>query len=185
MLSAGLGGLPVGAVAQQHGAAAAELAGELLPLAQRYVLASGRRQGLSGLEQVRVRDAAPTCCCVSWFGSLGSKWNCKWQLCCTAGRCAVPHRLLAFCDQALCRAAAKTLTAARVLSAPPLPISQVESLTAEQAAASMAAYSLSIPAAVPSREMALAEFVWRNGWFLSQQRTPAHAAWLARAGVEA
>lgn len=49
----------------------------------------------------------------------------------------------------------------------------------------MAAYSLSIPAAVPSRDMALAEFAWRNGWFLSQRRTPAHAAWLARAGVEA
>ncbi|PRW20482.1 hypothetical protein C2E21_8909 [Chlorella sorokiniana] len=112
LLSAGLGGLPVGAVAQQHGDAAAELAGELLPLAQRYVLASGRRQGLGDLEQV-------------------------------------------------------------------------EALTAEQAAASMAAYSLSISAAVPSREMALAEFAWRNGWFLSQQRTPAHVAWLERARVEA
>jgi len=48
----------------------------------------------------------------------------------------------------------------------------------------MAAYSLSIPAAVPSRQMALAEFEWRNGWLLSQARTPAHVAWLARAGVE-
>lgn len=46
----------MGAVAQQHGAAAAELAAELLPLAQRYVLASGRRQGL-GLDQVRGRDS--------------------------------------------------------------------------------------------------------------------------------
>lgn len=61
---------------------------------------------------------------------------------------------------------------------------QVEALTVEQAAASMASYSLSIPSAVPSRDMALAEFAWRNGWFLAQQRTPAHAAWLARAGVE-
>lgn len=94
--------------------------------------------------------------------------------------------LLAFCDQALCvRSAAVMLADAQARSGPPPPISQVEGLTAEQAAASMAAYSLSIPAAVPSREMALAEFAWRNGWFLSQQRTPAHAAWLARAGVEA
>lgn len=50
---------------------------------------------------------------------------------------------------------------------------------------SMAAYSLSIPAAVPSREMALAELRWRNGWFLRRAHTPAHVAWLARAGVEA
>lgn len=50
---------------------------------------------------------------------------------------------------------------------------------------SMAAYSLSIPAAVPSRDMALAELRWRNGWFLARARTPAHVAWLARAGVEA
>ena len=49
----------------------------------------------------------------------------------------------------------------------------------------MAAYSFSIPTAVPSRDMALAEFAWRNGWFLAQRRTPAHVAWLARAGVEA
>lgn len=53
LLSAGLGGVPVGTIAQQHGGAAAELAAELLPLAQRYVLASGQRQGLGSLEQVR------------------------------------------------------------------------------------------------------------------------------------
>ncbi len=63
--------------------------------------------------------------------------------------------------------------------------SQVEALTADRVAASMASYSLSIPAAVPSRDMALAEFAWRNSWFISQQRTPAHVAWLARAGLEA
>ena len=70
---------------------------------------------------------------------------------------------------------------------PPLlpPPPQVAVLTPEQAAASMAAYSFSIPTAVPSRDMALAEFAWRNGWFLAQRRTPAHVAWLARAGVEA
>lgn len=44
-------------------------------------------------------------------------------------------------------------------------------------------YSLSIPTAVPSREMALAEFAFRNGWFLQQARTPRHEAWLQRAGV--
>ncbi|KAI7840115.1 hypothetical protein COHA_006156 [Chlorella ohadii] len=112
LLSAGLNGLPVGAIAQQHGDDAAELAAELLPLAQRYVLDSGRRQGLGELQQV-------------------------------------------------------------------------EALTADRVAASMASYSLSIPAAVPSRDMALAEFAWRNSWFISQQRTPAHVAWLARAGLEA
>lgn len=53
LLSAGLNGLPVGAIAQQHGDDAAELAAELLPLAQRYVLDSGRRQGLGELQQVR------------------------------------------------------------------------------------------------------------------------------------
>lgn len=44
-------------------------------------------------------------------------------------------------------------------------------------------YSASISAAVPSRQMALAEFEERNGWFLSQRRTPLHAQWLERAGV--
>lgn len=33
---------------------------------------------------------------------------------------------------------------------------------------SLCEYSLAIGAAVPSREMALAEFEWRNGWFLSK-----------------
>lgn len=62
---------------------------------------------------------------------------------------------------------------------------QVEALTVQQACAGLDAYSLSIPAAVPSRQMALAEFAWRNGWFLGQCRTPAHVGWLRRAGVEA
>ena len=33
---------------------------------------------------------------------------------------------------------------------------------------SLCEYSLAIGTAVPSREMALAEFEWRNGWFLSK-----------------
>jgi hypothetical protein len=33
---------------------------------------------------------------------------------------------------------------------------------------SLCEYSLAISAAVPSKEMALAEFQWRNGWFLSK-----------------
>jgi hypothetical protein len=31
--------------------------------------------------------------------------------------------------------------------------------------------------------MALREWAWRNGWFLSRARTPLHVAWLRRAGV--
>lgn len=39
-------------------------------------------------------------------------------------------------------------------------------------------YSLSIAAAVPSKHMAVAEFRWRNGWFLAQMKTPLHEQWL-------
>ncbi|KAL4422496.1 hypothetical protein ABPG75_008693 [Micractinium tetrahymenae] len=109
LLSAGLGGLPVGRVAQQHGEAAEELAAELLPLAQAYVLRSGAGMGL-----------------------------------------------------------------------PPGSLDQVAALTAPAVCRSMAEYSLAIPTAVPSRAMALAEFEWRNGWFLGQAVTPRHAAWLRR-----
>ena len=45
------------------------------------------------------------------------------------------------------------------------------------------AYSLSIPDAVPSRQMALAEFDFRNGWFLGQQPTPRHVALLRQVGA--
>jgi hypothetical protein len=45
-------------------------------------------------------------------------------------------------------------------------------------------YSLSIRQAVPSRDMAMKEFVWRNGFFLQHGRaTPLHCDWLRRAGV--
>jgi hypothetical protein len=44
-------------------------------------------------------------------------------------------------------------------------------------------YSLSIPAAVPSYEMAMQEFPWRNGFFLSQAATPLHLHWLRLAGT--
>lgn len=37
---------------------------------------------------------------------------------------------------------------------------------------SLCEYSLAISAAVPSKEMALAEFRWRNGWFLSKVNAP-------------
>lgn len=43
-------------------------------------------------------------------------------------------------------------------------------------------YSLSIPAAVPSKQMALAEFEFRNGWFLGQEHTPYHTALLQKVG---
>ncbi|GAQ90061.1 hypothetical protein KFL_005940060 [Klebsormidium nitens] len=49
---------------------------------------------------------------------------------------------------------------------------------------SLCEYSLAIGAAVPSREMALAEFEWRNGWFLSKETSPTHLAWLQQAGVD-
>ncbi|EFJ42893.1 hypothetical protein VOLCADRAFT_96870 [Volvox carteri f. nagariensis] len=45
-------------------------------------------------------------------------------------------------------------------------------------------YSMSIGQAVPSREMALAEFSWRNGALLEMGLTPLHCSWLQRAGVD-
>eukprot|EP00877_Chromochloris_zofingiensis_P010151 jgi/Chrzof1/538/Cz01g19140.t1 len=43
-------------------------------------------------------------------------------------------------------------------------------------------YSVAIGSAIPSTDMAYKEFRWRNGWFLSQQATPLHCAWLRQAG---
>lgn len=52
----------------------------------------------------------------------------------------------------------------------------------------LVAYSRAIPTAVPSREMALRETGFRNGWFLlvggGAEAQPSHAEWLARAGVD-
>jgi hypothetical protein len=45
------------------------------------------------------------------------------------------------------------------------------------------AYSLAIREARPSKEMALREWQWRNGWLLAAGRTPLHLEWLRRAGV--
>ena len=53
LLSAGLGGLPVGTIAQEHGGAAAELASELLPLAQQYVVGAAGRLQAGSTQQVR------------------------------------------------------------------------------------------------------------------------------------
>lgn len=47
----------------------------------------------------------------------------------------------------------------------------------------LCAYSNGIPAAIPSKSMALSEFEWRNGWFLAQRATPSHVKWLRLAGV--
>jgi hypothetical protein len=57
------------------------------------------------------------------------------------------------------------------------------------ATAAVVAYSQRIPASRPSRDMALREFRWRNGWFLEAggglEAQPLHAEWLRRAGVDA
>ena len=46
-------------------------------------------------------------------------------------------------------------------------------------------YAVALAAAVPSYPMAIAEFEWRNGWFLQQAHTPLHVDWLRRAAVPA
>ncbi|GLI68956.1 hypothetical protein VaNZ11_013484 [Volvox africanus] len=45
-------------------------------------------------------------------------------------------------------------------------------------------YSVSIAHAVPSREMALAEFGWRNGAILQMESTPLHCSLLQRVGID-
>jgi hypothetical protein len=59
----------------------------------------------------------------------------------------------------------------------------VAALQAGEIAAALNAYSLSIPRSVPSVAMAIAEFRWRNGWFLAQEVSPLHVEWLRQAGV--
>lgn len=44
-------------------------------------------------------------------------------------------------------------------------------------------YSRSIAHAVPSAQMAMSEFAWRNGALLRIAHTPLHVAWLRRARV--
>ena len=104
LLSAGLKGLPVGAVAQQHGDAAAELAAELLPLAQRYVLASGRLQGLASLDQARaccaqgaVSRLAAVRLCQPW--GLGCKQIGMYHACCRRSASLAQSRLASELDR--------------------------------------------------------------------------------------
>jgi hypothetical protein len=42
----------------------------------------------------------------------------------------------------------------------------------------LCAYSNAISDAIPSKSVAISEFEWRNGWFLSQKTTPSHLKWL-------
>jgi hypothetical protein len=53
---------------------------------------------------------------------------------------------------------------------------------ASQVCADLLNYSLQLGGVVPSAEMARQEFEWRNGFFLSQAKTPLHMEWLRRAG---
>lgn len=45
------------------------------------------------------------------------------------------------------------------------------------------AYCMTIPDAVPSKDVAMSEFDFRNGWFLNQKITPCHVKWLKCAGL--
>lgn len=49
--------------------------------------------------------------------------------------------------------------------------------------AALLQYSISIPDAVPSKDMALTEFAWRNGALLKLAVTDVHMRWLQQAGV--
>ncbi|CAM6116751.1 unnamed protein product [Calypogeia fissa] len=42
-------------------------------------------------------------------------------------------------------------------------------------------YCMAIETAVPSLDMAISEFEWRNGWFLREKVSPCHLSWLQRA----
>ncbi len=53
----------------------------------------------------------------------------------------------------------------------------------KQVLANLVDYSLSIPDAVPSVNMAVSEFSWRNGWFLAQAKTPFHVKLLEEIGL--
>jgi len=74
--------------------------------------------------------------------------------------------------------------AAAVDTRPPSPPRhQRQEVRQQEVTAALVAYSLAIAGARPSKEMALREWRWRNGWFWGRRRTPAHGAWLRRAGV--
>ena len=64
-------------------------------------------------------------------------------------------------------------------------VHSVLGMGAAQTAGALCGYSACISAARPSRQMALDEFAWRNGWLLSREGTPLHEEWLARAAVPA
>ena len=65
--------------------------------------------------------------------------------------------------------------------------SGVGSMDIDAAVQAVIDYSLNIPAAVPSKEMAVREWRWRNGWVLNQGsglvEQPLHVKWLQRAGI--
>jgi len=64
-----------------------------------------------------------------------------------------------------------------------LPAEAAEALEVEGATHNLCEYSNAICHAVPSVQMALAEFEWRNGWLLSQAKTELHMEWLRKAKV--
>lgn len=142
-------------MAAEHAAEVEELVEELLPLAHRALLGAQQNEGGNPPEQ-RAAAAAGAAA-----GAAAS-----------GGEYVVP-------------AAPQPERGAGPASTPqsaPRPGRQLDS---RAVTAALLDYSLSIPAAVPSREMALAEFGFRNGFFLGQAATPAHTRWLRRAGVAA
>jgi hypothetical protein len=73
--------------------------------------------------------------------------------------------------------------AAAALGCEPTDLARCERLRADAVLEALLAYSRAIRRAVPSMDMALAEFGWRNGALLRLGATPGHLAWLRRAGV--
>lgn len=142
-------------MAAQHAAGVEELVEELLPLAQRALLTAQQNEGGNQPEQ------PPAAAAGAAAGAAASGGE--------------------YAAQAAPQSECGTSPASRPQLAP-CPGRQLDS---RAVTAALLDYSLSIPAAVPSREMALAEFEFRNGFFLGQAATPAHTRWLRHAGVAA
>ncbi|KAG2499298.1 hypothetical protein HYH03_002876 [Edaphochlamys debaryana] len=181
MMSAALGGATVGDIVTHHRADVAALVDELLPLLRAQLLRMGTAAN-------RGRDDAAACdAAADGPQGHGAGADCA----AVGGVEAAASLASARGDAGLGRGSGSVAPAGEGLvqwggtGAGSTPFHEAAAALQAHGAVvdALVGYSESIAAAVPSKEMALREFAWRNGALLRLARTPLHCAWLRRAGV--
>lgn len=174
-LSAALGGLPVGQIVQRYPHHVQSLVAELLPLATGYLSSfkglDHRPPSLPGSQADHPNAAQQSS---AHQDSSNATFSAADTECQDHNASVSISKSLSDIRKNASISYASNTDASTVHAAAPSVSSVVQQ---------MCDYSMSIPTAVPSKKMALREFEWRNGFFLSQQVSPLHVDWLAKAGT--